>query len=72
MSEPLDLSLIGRTLDRLVTEVGSLRDDMTVQSAIINRMDNILGRVFEELRGMHRQHYRLANRVRKLEGPVET
>jgi hypothetical protein len=63
----IDLAYIGHSLERLVTEVATLRDDVTVLTAIVHRMDNSQGRILEELRAMHRQHGRLAHRVGKLE-----
>jgi hypothetical protein len=45
-SEPeIDLAYIGRALARLTTEVGALRDDMNVLTAIVVRMDSTLGRL---------------------------
>ena len=68
-SEPtIDLGYIGHALQRLTTEVASLRDDMHVLTAIVQRLDNSQGRMLEELRGMHRQYSRLNERVRQLEG----
>jgi hypothetical protein len=67
-SEPaIDLAYIGRALQRLTSEVASLRDDMQVLTAIVLRLDNSQGRMLEELRAMHAQHSRLSNRVRQLE-----
>ena len=72
MSEPrdepvIDLGHVGQALQRLIGEVASLRDDMHVLTAIVQRLDNSHGHVLEELRAMHRQHSRLANRVTQLE-----
>jgi hypothetical protein len=67
-SEPeIDLRYIGQALQRLTSEVASLRDDMHVLTAIAQRLDNSQGRMLEELRGMHRQYSRLSERVRQLE-----
>jgi hypothetical protein len=67
-SEPtIDLGYIGQALQRLTSEVASLRDDMHVLTAIVQRLDNSQGRMLEELRAMHRQHSRLNERVRQLE-----
>ena len=55
-SEPtIDLGYIGQALQRLTGEVASLRDDMHVLTAIVQRLDNSQGRMLEELRGMHQQ-----------------
>jgi hypothetical protein len=67
-SDPaIDLGFIGQALQRLTAEVASLRDDMHVLTAIVQRLDNSQGRMLEELRGMHRQYSRLSERVRQLE-----
>jgi hypothetical protein len=51
-SEPtIDLGHIGQALLRLTTEVASLRDDMHVLTAIVQRLDNSQGRTLEDLRG---------------------
>jgi hypothetical protein len=67
-SEPgIDLAYIGQALQRLTTEVASLRDDMHVLTAIVQRLDNSQGRMLEELRAMHSQYSRMNSRVRLLE-----
>jgi hypothetical protein len=67
-SEPVvDLAYVGRALQRLTAEVASLRDDMHVLTAIVQRLDNSRGRMLEELRAMHRQQSRFGERLRQLE-----
>ena len=67
MSEPeIDLAYIGRALQRLTDDVGSLRDDMNVLTAIVMRQDATLNALLNEVRAIHSQHSRLA-RVRQLE-----
>ena len=63
----VDLAYIGRALDRLTTEVASMRDDMTVLTAITMRLDGSHTALLTELRAMHAQQSRLAKRVRDLE-----
>ena len=63
----IDLGFIGPALQRLTTEVASLRDDMHVLTAIVQRLDNSQGRMLEEQRGMHRPCSRLSESVRQLE-----
>ena len=49
-SEPVvDLAYVGRALQRLTAEVASLRDDMHVLTAIVQRIDNSQGRMLEDL-----------------------
>lgn len=63
----IDLAYIGQALQRLTGEVASLRDDMHVLTAIVQRMDNSQGRLLEEVRAIHSQNSRLRERVRQLE-----
>jgi hypothetical protein len=63
----VNMGFIGQALQRLTTEVANLRDDMHALTVIVLRLDNSQGRMLEELRAMHRQHSRLAERVRQLE-----
>lgn len=58
-SEPVvDLAYIGRAVQRLTAEVATLRDDMHVLTAIVQRLDNSQGRMLEEIRAMHSQQSR--------------
>lgn len=70
----IDLNFLARQMERLTTEVGSLRDDMRVLSAMVLRLDNsrdrqeaLLSDMLHELRAMHAQYDRMNDRVRKLE-----
>jgi hypothetical protein len=69
-SPNVDLAYIGRALDRLTTDMASMRDDMAVLTAIAMRQDGTLSALLTEVRAMHSQHARLANRVRELEVKV--
>jgi len=62
-----DLNLIARQLRLVLSEMGSLRDDMNVLTAIAMRQDHTVSALLTEVRAMHSQHSRLANRVRALE-----
>ena len=62
-----DLGLIARQQRQILTEVGSLRDDVTVLTSIALRQDSTLTALLGEVRAMHSQHGRLVNRVRHLE-----
>ena len=61
------LELLGAMMQRLTTEVASMRDDIAVLSAIVQRMDGTLSGMVNEIRATHTQQSRLANRVRALE-----
>jgi hypothetical protein len=63
----IDLALIAQPLQRLIGEVASLRDDMRVMSAIVERLDNSQTGMLEEIRAMPRQQSRFGERLRQLE-----
>jgi hypothetical protein len=62
-----DLSLLARQQRQILTEMGGMRDDLAVLTAIAMRQDGTLAALLAEVRAMHSQHSRLANRVRELE-----
>lgn len=72
MSDPpeIDLACIARQQRQIITDVGSLRDDLAVLTAIAMRQDGTLTALLTEMRATHTQHARLANRVRELETHV--
>lgn len=47
-----DLSLIARQLDRLITEVASVRDDMSVLTAIVMRLEGSQSTLLQKLRDL--------------------
>ncbi len=67
-----DLNFIARQIDRLITEVGGLRDELRVQGAMIMRLDGSHTVLLEELRATHAQIARLIDRAqaRRREGVV--
>jgi len=65
--EPITLEFLARQQQRVLDGMGSMRDDMQVLTAMVLRLDGTVGLVLTELRAMHSQHSRLANRVRHLE-----
>lgn len=69
--EPISLQSLARQQQRVLDELSSMRDDMQVLTAMVMRLDGTVGLVLTELRAMHSQHNRLANRVRRLEEHVE-
>ena len=77
--EPITLEFIARQQQRMIEEMGSMRDamgtmrcDMQVLTAMVMRLDGTVGLVLTELRAMYSQHNRLASRVRRLEEQRET
>jgi hypothetical protein len=78
VDEPITLEFLARQQQRLLDEMGAMRgemgtmrDDMQVLTAMVMRLDGTVGLVLTELRAMHGQHNRLANRVRRLEDERE-
>jgi hypothetical protein len=68
-----DLNFLARQIERLVTEVASLRDDMTVLTAMVMRLDGSVIRLdgshtalLQEMHAVHTQIARMNDRVRKL------
>ena len=61
------LALLARQQRQILSELGGMRDDMAVLTAIALRQDGTLTALLTEVRAMHSQHSRLANRVRDLE-----
>ena len=70
--EPITLEFLARQQQRMIEEMSSMRDDMQVLTAMVMRLDGTVGLVLTELRAMHSQHNRLANRVRRIEEQLET
>jgi hypothetical protein len=65
--DTIDLAYVGRSLQRLTVEVASLRGDVHVLTAIVQRLDNSYSRLLDEVRATHPHIVRPANRVRELE-----
>jgi hypothetical protein len=68
--EPVTLEFLARQQQRFLEEMRSMRDDiaafrddMQVLTAMVMRLDGTVGLVLTELRAMHSQHNRLANRL---------
>ena len=62
-----DLNFLARPIERLITEVASLRDDVGVLSAMAMRTDGLMSALLQEVRATHAQIARMNDRVRKLE-----
>jgi hypothetical protein len=55
-AEPVTLEFLARQQQRVLDEIGVMRDDMQVLTAMVMRLDGIVGLVLTELRTMHSQH----------------
>jgi chromosome segregation ATPase len=69
-----DLNFLARQNERLITDVGSLRDDMRVLTAIVMRLDNtperhesLLADMLREIQAMNARAARTDDRLRRLE-----
>jgi hypothetical protein len=65
------LAYIGRGLQRLSTEVASLRDDMKVLTAIVLRHEETVIRVLEQITTMVGQNARIVDRLRGVEDRID-
>jgi hypothetical protein len=65
--DTLDLTLLATQQRQILTEVGSIRDDIAVLSTIVLRLDGTLTGLVPELRARHAQHNRMASGIRDLE-----
>lgn len=69
MTEP-DLNFLAKQLDRVLTEIGTLRDEVMVLSAMVIRLDATVDGLKQEIRAVHAQNTRHDARIRKLEEKV--
>ena len=53
--EPVTLEFLARQQDRILAELASLRDDVIVLTAIVQRLDNNSTRLLAEIRATHSQ-----------------
>jgi hypothetical protein len=70
MSDPpqADLSLIAHQQRQILSDMGSMRDDMAVMMAILQRLDGTVSGLVNEIRATHAQQSRMDRRLRELEG----
>ena len=66
MVEP-DLNFISRQVERLVTDVASMRDDVAVLSAMVLRLDGSMSALLQETRATHTQIARMNDPIPRLE-----
>jgi hypothetical protein len=63
----IDLEYLARQQQQILGGLGTMRDDAAVLLAIVMRIDGTVSGLLREVRAMHSQHSRLANRVTALE-----
>jgi hypothetical protein len=66
MTEP-DLQFLGRQNERIINDLGHLRDSLDVLTAMMLRLETSISTVIAELRAMQRQINRMNDRIVKLE-----
>ena len=67
MPEEPGIGFLVSQQERILAEIGSLRDDMSVLTSIVLRQDGTLNALLQEVMATHTQIQRTNERVRKLE-----
>jgi hypothetical protein len=67
----IDLTYIGRALDRLTQEIATMREQMIVQTASIIRLDDTVSGQGAELRALISLTNRMLDRLRRVEERVD-
>lgn len=66
-----DLRLLAQQQLVIISELRTLRDDVNVLAAIVQRIDGTLSGLVNEIRATHAQQSRFDRRLRELEAKVE-
>jgi hypothetical protein len=66
----VDLAFLARQMERVISEVGRLRDEMTVHTATLIRLDGTVAGLVHEVRAIHTWMVRTNERISKLEDAV--
>ena len=66
----ITLEFIARRLDQLQADIGDLRDQNMVLTAMVGRVESAIGLLAIELRGTNGRIDRLLDRVQKIERTV--
>jgi hypothetical protein len=65
--DAVDLNFLARPCDWIISEVGMLRDDNRVLTAMVTRLDSAQAPILDQMRALQSLIGRLDERVRKLE-----
>lgn len=65
--EPVTLEFLGKQMDRVLHEVGSMREDMNVMMEILRRQERNFNSIASQITDMHAYNRRTEARVGKLE-----
>jgi hypothetical protein len=67
----IPLDFLASQQDRILEEIGQIRDDMRVMAAMIQRLDGTVQGLVSEVRAEHSRFDRRGRRLRKLEQPTQ-
>ena len=70
--EPVTLEFLACQQDRMLADLASLRDDVNVLTAIVQRLENSHTRLLTEIRATYSQISRHGERLLRLEGLAPT
>lgn len=70
VAKNVDVTGLGRLVEQQRDDIAGLKDDMSVLTAIIQRLDNSHTRLLTEIRATHAQVSRLADRVGRFDDRV--
>jgi hypothetical protein len=62
----IDLEFLARQIERVITDLATLKDDAMVVMARLDRIDASLQSLVVEVRAMHSRHERLARQVERV------
>ena len=63
-----DIDFLAGQIQQILTELGNVRADMRVLTAMVMRLDNTIQTIPQELHEIHSWMIRVDDRVHKLEG----
>lgn len=66
----VSLEFLAAQQDRLLEQMGQMRDDMAVLLAVMQRLDGTVQGLVAEMRASHTRHDRLTRRVERMEGTL--
>ncbi len=69
--QPITLDLLAREQAQVIAELASMRDDLRVMAATVQRLGGTLGALLDDVRAMHARYGPLARRVEALKGRAE-
>jgi hypothetical protein len=64
MAEQVDLNFIARRLEQMGIDMANMRDDITVLTAMVSRVESSFTSLVHEMRAPHSQMARLDHRLR--------